>query len=66
MTKIAQSTRGGVRAGAGRKKLGKALISVRVKPGTRDKIKSIAEETGCQMGAVIDFIIEDYERSIAD
>lgn len=54
-------TKGGAREGSGRKKLGKILMSVRVKPETRDKIKAISEEVGCQMGAVVDFILEDYE-----
>lgn len=54
--------RGGHREGSGRKKLGKVVMSVRVKKETRDKIKSISEEVGCQMGAVIDFVLEDYEK----
>ena len=56
--------RGGHREGSGRKKLGNVLLAVRVKPETRDKIKVISEEVGCQMGAVVDFVLEDYENRI--
>lgn len=56
--------RGGHREGSGRKRLGKVVMSIRVKPETRDKIKSISEEVGCQMGAVVDFVLEDYENRL--
>ena len=56
--------RGGRREGSGRKKLGNVLLAVRVKPETRDKIKAISEEVGCQMGAVVDFVLEDYEKRL--
>ena len=56
--------RGGRREGSGRKKLGNVLLAVRVKPETRDKIKAISEEVGCQMGAVVDFVLEDYEKQL--
>lgn len=56
--------RGGHREGSGRKKLGKVVMSVHVKKETRDKIKAISEEVGCQMGAVVDFVLEDYENRL--
>ena len=60
-------SRGGARPGAGRKKVvsKRVTLSCRVAPATRAKLQDIAKETGEGIGAVIDFILNDYEKRVA-
>jgi hypothetical protein len=57
-------TRGGAREGSGRKPDPdkRVILSCRVKQPTLRLLKETAEETGTGLGAVVDFIVEDYKR----
>lgn len=56
--------RGGAREGSGRKPDPdkRVILSCRVKQPTLRLLKETAEETGTGLGAVVDFIVEDYKR----
>ena len=57
---------GGARPGAGRKALAekRQLLSCRISVRTKETITKVARETGEGVGAVIDFIVADYERRL--
>lgn len=59
-----KADRGGAREGAGRKPNPNKRVSLscRVKQPTLQLLKETAKETGTGLGAVVDFIVEDYKR----
>lgn len=65
-TVIVKTGRGGARKGAGRKPDPdkRTLLSCRVAQPTLQLLKETAEETGQGIGAVLDFIVEDYKRRV--